>query len=97
MTIVNELCASGDVSEIKTWLETIGNILLEEQGLVLGTFMNSQTDNLVILSLWRSLQRQVPNLIIVHPHVTETMLRVAISHVLPNPKLGRLGQDALTK
>ena len=77
MTIVNELCAGDDVSGIKTWLDNEENLLTETQARTLGDFFNSQSENSVVLSLWGSLQRNLPNLILVHPYVQDRMISAA--------------------
>jgi hypothetical protein len=77
MTTVSDLCAGDDVSGIKTWLENKENLLTETQAKTIGDFFNSQSENSVVLSLWGSLQRNVPNLILVHPYVQDRMIRAA--------------------
>lgn len=73
---VNELCDRGDVSEVRAWLCTQGNLLTDESVLTLSSFINSQSDADVV-KLWGSLQRQTHNVILAHPHVVDRVVAAA--------------------
>ena len=83
MATVSELCATGDVSEVKTWLATDGNLLTVEEAETVGQFVTSQVDNAIVISLWRAGTKQTHNIILLHPHICDRTVAAALGN-FPN-------------
>ena len=75
MTTVEEMCADVQkygCSELVVWL--CFNSITAEQAKVIGECMNAASDN-DLRGLWRGLQKNTKNLILVHPLVEKEMIR----------------------